>query len=346
METPPHSPGNKTEVDIIDIRSSTHDISLVKELEASLSATPPKFPSLLLWDEKGLQNFEAITYSPEYYLTNCEIELLKQHSNEIARQIAPGSIVLELGSGCLRKIKILLDALEAQHKPVDYYALDLSRSELERTLMDISPSSFQYVKCHGLLGTYDEGLRWLQTESLAMRPKCILSLGSTIGSSSGSEAAEFLGGFVQAVKSSKQKTLFVVGVDGCKDGDKVWHAYNDAEGCNHRFISNILHHANKVLNHETFDPKEWTVRGVWNAEQGRHEQYLVPQRDLNVRGANLKEAHGLHVVSSHKFDEEEQEKMWEDAGLQLQSCWRTEPHKYALNVLSVEDTLDPSEYSP
>ncbi|KAG9840946.1 hypothetical protein KCU98_g8950, partial [Aureobasidium melanogenum] len=269
METPPHSPGNKTEVDIIDIRSSTHDISLKKELETSLSATPPKFPSLLLWDEKGLQHFEAITYSPEYYLTNCEIELLKQHSNEIARQIAPGSIVLELGSGCLRKIKILLDALEAQHKPVDYYALDLSRSELERTLLDISPSSFQYVKCHGLLGTYDDGLRWLQLESHATRPKCILSLGSTIGSSSGSEAADFLGSFVQAVKDSEQKTIFV--------------------------------------------------------------------RDLVARGVDLKKGQGLHVVSSHKFDEEEQEKLWEGAGLQLQSCWKTEPHKYALNVLSIDD---------
>ncbi|KAG9570114.1 hypothetical protein KCU71_g8727, partial [Aureobasidium melanogenum] len=337
MQTPPHSPGNKTEVDIIDIRSSTHDISLKKELETSLSATPPKFPSLLLWDEKGLQHFEAITYSPEYYLTNCEIELLKQHSNEIARQIVPGSIVLELGSGCLRKIKILLDALEAQHKPVDYYALDLSRSELERTLLDISPSSFQYVKCHGLLGTYDDGLRWLQFESHATRPKCILSLGSTIGSSSGSEAADFLGSFVQAVKKSKQKTIFVVGVDGCKDGDKVWHAYNDSEGCNHRFISNILHHANKVLDYKAFDPKEWTVKGVWNAEQGSHDQYLVPQRDLVARGVDLKKGQGLHVVSSHKFDEEEQEKLWEGAGLQLQSCWRTEPHKYALNVLSTDD---------
>ncbi|KAK5999509.1 hypothetical protein QM012_005362 [Aureobasidium pullulans] len=339
METPPHSPGKKTEVDIIDIRSSTHDISLKKELEASLSADPPRFPSLLLWDEKGLQHFEAITYSPEYYLTNREIELLKQHSNEIARQIVPGSIVLELGSGCLRKIKILLDALEAQHKPVDYYALDLSQSELERTLLDISPSSFQYVKCHGLLGTYDEGLRWLQLEPHATRPKCILSLGSTIGSSPGPEAAEFLGGFVKAVKkSSKGKSLFVVGVDGCKDGDKVWHAYNDSEGCNHRFISNILHHANKVLDHEAFDLEEWIVKGVWNPEQGSHDQYLVPQRDVVVTGAHLKSGKALHVVSSHKFDEEEQEKLWEGAGLQLQSCWRTEAHRYALNVLSVDDS--------
>ncbi|THV94890.1 hypothetical protein D6D27_03546 [Aureobasidium pullulans] len=334
MQTPPHSPG-KSDVDIIDIRSSTHDISLQKELQASLSAEPPKFPSLLLWDEKGLQSFETITYSPEYYLTNCEIELLKQHSAELALQIAPGSVVVELGSGCLRKIKLLLDALEAQHKPVDYYALDLNHSELERTLTDISPSSFSYVRCHGLLGTYDDGLSWLQDPSLLDRPKCILSLGSTIGSSSISGAANFLSNFVEAVKCSTSQGMFIVGVDGCKDGDKVWHAYNDDKGCNYRFISNILQNANRCLEYDAFNPEEWTVRGQWNKEKSRHDQFLVPVRDVVVDGVKLKKGEGLFVVSSHKFDEDDQEKLWEDAGLQLQSCWRTEPHKYSLSVLSV-----------
>jgi hypothetical protein len=51
----------------------------------------------------------------------------------------------------------------------------------------------------------------------------------------------------------------------------------------------------------------------------------------------LRKGQGLYVVSSYKFDEEEQEKLWETAGLELKSCWRTEPHKYTLNVLSVDD---------
>jgi uncharacterized SAM-dependent methyltransferase len=80
MNTPPRTPVQKIKVEIIDIRSSTHEISLLEKLEESLSASPPSFPSLLLWDEKGLQHFEAVTYSPEYYLTNCEIELLKNAS--------------------------------------------------------------------------------------------------------------------------------------------------------------------------------------------------------------------------------------------------------------------------
>lgn len=339
MSTPSRTPDLKAKVEIIDIRSSTHDVSLLENLEQSLSAVPPSFPSLLLWDEKGLQHFEAVTYSPKYYLTNCEIELLKRHASELAQEIAAGAILVELGSGCLRKIKILLDALEAQRKTVFYYALDLNRAELERTLTDISPSSFKFVRCHGLLGTYDDGRRWLQQSLFVTRPKCILSLGSTIGSSSGPEAAHFLGGFVEAVKTSTEKTLFIVGLDGCQDGLNIRHAYNDPEGCNSRFISNILLHANKVLGCEAFDPKDWKVEGDWNAQCGSHDQFLIPQRNLVASGVALTKGRGLYVVSSYKFDEQEQEKLWAEAGLEVESCWRTEPHKYTLNVLSVEGRL-------
>ena len=56
-------------------------------------------PTLLLYDEEGLQLFEEITYLDEYYLTNAEIETLNTHAEAIARLIKPGSQVIELGSG-------------------------------------------------------------------------------------------------------------------------------------------------------------------------------------------------------------------------------------------------------
>ena len=79
----------------------------------------------------------------------------------------------------LRKVKILLEAFEAAGKEIDYYALDLSLTELERTLAAVPP--FRNVKCHGLHGTYDDGFAWLKSIGIASRPKCIMSLGSSIG---------------------------------------------------------------------------------------------------------------------------------------------------------------------
>jgi uncharacterized SAM-dependent methyltransferase len=76
-------------------------------------------------------------------------------------------------------VRILLEALDAAGKEIDYYALDLSLKELERTLAAVP--QFRGVRCHGLHGTYDDGLAWLKSNGIASRPKCILSLGSSIG---------------------------------------------------------------------------------------------------------------------------------------------------------------------
>lgn len=76
-------------------------------------------------------------------------------------------------------MSILLKALDEAGKTIDYYALDLSQKELERTLSDVPV--FNNVVCRGLLGTYDDGLEWIRSGVNASRPKCILSLGSSIG---------------------------------------------------------------------------------------------------------------------------------------------------------------------
>lgn len=179
-------------VDITDIQSDPEKICLSRDTANSLKARPPNFSSLLLWDEQGLKRFEALTYSKEYYLSDCKIELLKKDGHEIALTIESGSIIVGLGSGCLRKIEILLQALDDLNKSVDYYALDLSRSELERTLQCVRPGTFKHMRCHGLLGSYDDGLKWLQRYENASRPRVILSLGSTLGSFTRLEAADFL----------------------------------------------------------------------------------------------------------------------------------------------------------
>jgi uncharacterized SAM-dependent methyltransferase len=79
----------------------------------------------------------------------------------------------------LRKVNLLLQALEDAEKPTEYYALDLSRTELERTLAQLPV--YHHVGCHGLLGTYEDGREWLKMPANLSRRKCILSLGSSIG---------------------------------------------------------------------------------------------------------------------------------------------------------------------
>lgn len=88
--------------EIIDTRSDPQEINLSEVTRNSLKTTEsgtPQFPDLLLWDKEGLKGFEEVTYLDDYYLTHNELDLLKQHGDEIALNIKPNSVLIELGSG-------------------------------------------------------------------------------------------------------------------------------------------------------------------------------------------------------------------------------------------------------
>lgn len=94
-------------ISLIDIRSSK-DVSNdpfadAMQLDAvkglTQCGTEKVLPGLLLYNQAGLRLFEQITYQPEYYLTNVEINLLKRYSADIANQVNDGSWIVELGGG-------------------------------------------------------------------------------------------------------------------------------------------------------------------------------------------------------------------------------------------------------
>lgn len=74
-----------------------------------------------------------------------------------------------------------MNAFEKIGKSIDYYALDLSEEELQRTLLQVP--EYNHVRCHGLLGTYDDGKEWLKQFSDGDRHITIIHLGSSIGTS-------------------------------------------------------------------------------------------------------------------------------------------------------------------
>ncbi|KAG6037530.1 Ergothioneine biosynthesis protein 1 [Claviceps citrina] len=219
LDSKPTSRPRAQTKDVIDIRSNKVDFNLKDALVSSFDPPdggPRRLPTLLLYDETGLVLFETITFLDEYYLTGYEIELLEKHSAEIATKIPDGSMLIELGSGNLRKVFHLLRAFEDAHKTIDYYALDLSQTELERTLGHLP--HFEHVSCHGLLGTYDDGVTWLKQPAIVDRSKCILHLGSSIGNFQRDEAAEFLQSYADVLKPDDS---MIVGLDSCGNPDKI-----------------------------------------------------------------------------------------------------------------------------
>lgn len=64
-----------------------------------LRDSPKSIPSLLLWDNQGLRNFDAWTNAPAYYPKRCEWEILTNYGHDIASQFPGSSVVIELGCG-------------------------------------------------------------------------------------------------------------------------------------------------------------------------------------------------------------------------------------------------------
>ncbi|KAK1777450.1 C-type lectin protein [Copromyces sp. CBS 386.78] len=332
--------------DIIDIRRVAVEINLKTEITSMFRPKngPRQLPTLLLYNERGLQLFERITYLEEYYLTNDEIEILTKHATEMSEFIPSGAMVIELGSGNLRKVNLLLQALDNAGKEIDYYALDLSREELERTLAQVP--SYKHVKCHGLLGTYDDGRDWLKATENTSRQKCILHLGSSIGNFNRSDAAAFLKGFSDVLGPNDK---MLIGVDACNDPARVYHAYNDKEGITHEFILNGLRNANEILGETAFIEGDWRVIGeyVYDEEGGRHQAFYAPIRDTMVMGELIRSHDRIQVEQSVKYSKEESKRLWSKAGLEQVTEW-TYGNEYGLHLLAksrMAFSLIPSVYA-
>ena len=94
---------SKNSFSIIDIRKT--EISQTSLVNAIIDGLNPKqnsmksIPTIVLYDDVGLQIYDQITYLEEYYLTNAEIDILKNKADQIIEYIPDGSHIIELGAG-------------------------------------------------------------------------------------------------------------------------------------------------------------------------------------------------------------------------------------------------------
>ena len=224
----------------------------------------------------------------------------------------------------LRKVSILLQALNKGEKDIDYYALDLSKPELERTLSAVD-GAYEHVRCQGLFGTYDDGLAWMKTTANLARPKCILWMGSSIGNLGRTEAGDFLKGFSEVMRGQDS---MLIGIDACQESEKVYHAYNDKRGKTHEFVLNGLMHANKIMEKEVFQKDDWKVMGEYDEAAGRHQAFISPVRDVMVEETLIKAGEKIRIEESYKYSLSQSNELWQRAGLTAQAIFGDRINKY------------------
>jgi EasF-like predicted methyltransferase len=184
---------------------------------------------------------------------------------------------------------------------------------------------YKHVKPYGLHGTYDHALEWLKSSSVKDKPKTILWLGSSLGNFKRHEAAPFLAGFSDAIKTGD---TMLIGIDSCKDPSRVYHAYNDNQNVTHEFILNGLKHANRLMEKATFKLDEWEVIGEFDEAAGRHHAFVSPLKDVTIEGAKISEGERIRIEESYKYSREEILELWEGAGLAENAVWSNDRGDY------------------
>ena len=208
---------------------------------------------------------------------------------------------------------------------MDYYALDLSLPELKRSLSAVGPDDYQHVKFRGLHGTYDDGLAWLKRPENARKPTIILSLGSSVGNFSRSEAASFLQSFSVALGPESK---MLIGLDACQDQNKVYHGYNDGEGKTREFYLNGLVHANAVIGKEAFRREDWDVVGEYDEIEQRHQAFYIPLANVTIEDVGINSGERIRFEESYKYSSSQSADLWKLAGLAVEGVFGNSTNDY------------------
>jgi len=162
-------------------------LPFLADMQAALAQPVKSISPKHFYDARGSALFDRICELPEYYPTRTEVSILQSHAGDIAQRIGPHAEIIEFGAGSLRKVRILLAALDA---PERYVPIDISGEHL-RSAADALHAEFAGLDIAPLVADYTQDWR-LPATSSSTRRRVAFFPGSTIGNFAPPEARQFL----------------------------------------------------------------------------------------------------------------------------------------------------------
>jgi L-histidine N-alpha-methyltransferase len=292
-------------------------------------------PSKYFYDAPGSELFKKITQLPEYYLTNCEREILESQAGEIAGMVhgAPFNLV-ELGAGDGQKTKVLLKyLLDAQYE-FRYVPIDISESAMEE-LVESLAEEFPGLEVRGLVSEYHNGLKWLNNRY--EEKNFTLLLGSSVGNFAPPEARQFLRNVWSSLDEGDN---LLVGFDLKKDIELLLWAYNDREGITREFNLNILRRINRELGGD-FNVDNFRHFGTYDVFSGAMESYLVSLEAQSVfieeigRSFSFQPWEPIHTEYSYKYLQEDIEDLAAKTGFVVEKQLYDSRHYFCDSIWRV-----------
>ena len=282
---------------------------IIDNLENSLQK---KINSKHLYDENGSKLFEKITNTEDYYPTRSELEILEKKKDLFKQNLPKNASVIEFGSGSIKKVKKLLEAL---NNPKEYIPIDISYEFLKLNAKEFA-ENFPDIKVKAICADFNQS-KSLQ-KIVQHRSKNIgFFPGSTIGNFVPEDAKELLKKFA---KMLGKNNFLVIGIDIRKDKKLMEKAYNDSQGVTAEFNKNILNEINKRTGAK-FKTKHFEHFAYFNDEKKRIEMHLVSKKNqiVNISDKKIKLEKGetIHTENSYKYSIEEFKKLSISSGYRI-----------------------------
>lgn len=281
-----------------------------------LSASNKYLSSKYFYDDKGSLIFQDIMKMPEYYLTDCEIEILDTYKDDFLKLFNPGLHfeLIELGAGDGSKTKILLAYFLSKKTDFSYIPIDISTKAMKKLEAGLEKEipGFHF---NGQIGDYFELIGKLN----GSHRKIILFLGSNIGNFSKEKSLFFLDHLRSVVK---QGDLVCIGFDLKKEPSIIMEAYNDPHGHTAAFNLNLLQRINDDLGGD-FNLQNFAHQEIYETETGTAKSYLVSKikQQVNIRKLykifHFEKDERIFMEMSQKYDEDMIQNLAERSGFEI-----------------------------
>jgi dimethylhistidine N-methyltransferase len=247
--------------------------------------------------------------------------ILRRDGARIMGEVAPGTALVEFGSGSTAKARVLLDAAPtlAAYVPVDisaeFLGSEATRLQDDYPQLNVLPVAADFTSLFEL------------PPPVRGRPLVGFFPGSTIGNFEPHEADAFLR---RAAKVLGPGASFIVGADLVKDETVLHAAYNDAAGVTARFNLNLLARINRELGGD-FDLDAFLHQAFYNRERARIEMHLVSLITQRVQVAGhtiaFRAGEAIHSENSYKYTPERFAALARNAGWTTRAVF-TDPDNY------------------
>lgn len=273
--------------DKTDIRQTRDQVTVMefsrfaKDVLDGLSSTPKSLSSKYFYDDEGSRLFQQIMQMPEYYLTDCELEIFQKQSADILAWFRTGGVqrpldLVELGAGDGTKTAVLISHFLDAGADITYSPIDISQEAID-SLSAKFKNEMPSLKMTASVGDYFYVLNNLKGDT--SRRKVLMFLGSNIGNFSYNESVEF---FRSLRSSMNDGDLLFIGFDLQKDPRVIDAAYDDPHGITAGFNLNLLKRINRELGAD-FDIGDFSHYANYRPIDGAARSYLISRRDQDVK---------------------------------------------------------------